>query len=152
MAVSCCSMSLLVKQGILFTDITNCNSMDLLLFKCTCQGMKDAVWRNFQGFKQSFSLSSFSLQSLLKYFPSYLISVALFMDTLWSCSLMGCVLHQGIHHFCQYFGLRLVRPITSPVHNPCGPQCTLRSVMSTAFLVLLRQAGTTNVCIDCEHC
>jgi hypothetical protein len=87
----------------------------------------------------------------LKYFPSHLISLALFMDTLWSCSLMGCVSHRGIRKFCQYFGLRLARPVTSPVPDLCGPQCTLSSVTSTTFSVLLRQAWTRNFCIDCEH-
>ena len=150
MVASCCSMSLLVKQGILFTDIQTAT-----VWTCCCFIAATRAWRmpfeeTFRGLKQSFSLISFPLTSLLKCFPSYLISIALFMDTLWSCSLMGCVLHHGIHKFRPYFGLRLVLSVTSAIPNLRGPHCTLSSVTSTTFSVLLRQAGTRKVCVDCR--
>lgn len=153
MAVSCCSMSLLVKQGILFTDITNCNSMDLLLFTCNCQGRKAAIWRNLQGVKTKFFFEFFLLAIFIEIFfifPNFCGFVYGHVMIMQPDGM--CISIRAYVKFCQYCGLRLVRPITPPFPNLCGPQCTLSSVTSMTFLVLLRQAGTRNVCIDYEHC
>ena len=42
--------------------------MDLLLFKCNCQGMNDPIWRNLQGVKTKFLFEFFLLAIFIEIF------------------------------------------------------------------------------------
>ena len=56
------------QTGYIIYRYTNCNSMDLLLFHCSYQGMKDAIWRNLQGFKTKFFFDFIPLDIFIEMF------------------------------------------------------------------------------------